>query len=80
MSKNGKSNLEGSNGSESTGTIPKMPTREQVREWSKRDLTACHYFLGMLIRYPDIIEKMADEIYQKALTSEQGAAIDKVQK
>lgn len=76
MNKNGKSNGK----PESTGTLPAMPTREQVREWAKRDCTAAHYFLGMLIRYPDIIEKMADEIYEKALTTEQGPAIDTVQK
>lgn len=51
------------------------PTPEQVREWTKKDLIAAHYFLGMLQRYPEIIDKLADEIYAHAMARENGAAI-----
>lgn len=54
------------------------PSREQVREWTKRDLLAASYFLNLLQRYPEIIDEMADLIYDHATIKENGAAIDHV--
>lgn len=56
----------------------KKPTREDVREWTKRDLLAASYFLNLLQRYPEIVEQMADMIYDHATMKENGAAIDHV--
>lgn len=64
----------------STGTLPGKPTREQVREWTRADLNAAHYFLGMLRRYPELVDELADSLYEKANSSEGGAAIDQVAK
>lgn len=55
-----------------------VPSMEQIREWSKRDLEASHYFLGLILRYPEVVEKIANEIYQHAMKTENGAAIDHV--
>lgn len=57
---------------------PSVPSREDVHSWIKRDITAASYFLSMLLRYPDIMESMAGELYAKVLEKEQGAAIDHV--
>lgn len=54
------------------------PTREEVHEWTKRDLVAASYFLNLLQRYPDVIKQMADMIYQHAMTTENGAAADHI--
>lgn len=63
-----------------TGVKVEMPTKDQVREWIKRDISASSYFLGMLLRYPDICEKLADELYTRIVSEEQGALIDHVTK
>lgn len=55
-------------------------TREQVYEWTKRDISAASYFLSMLLRYPDIIQGVADELYDRVMDEEQGALIDKMLK
>lgn len=47
------------------------PSREVVREWVKRDLHAAHYALRLLLRYPDIVERMADEMYERLIIEEQ---------
>lgn len=57
---------------------PEVPTREAVHGWIKRDISAASYFLSMLLRYPDIIEGMAGEVYARILKDEQGAAIDHI--
>lgn len=45
-----------------------MPTQEQVIEWTKKDLVAAHYFLGMLLQHPEMISVMGKEIYDYAMT------------
>lgn len=57
-----------------------LPSQEQVTEWIKRDINAASYFLSMMVRYPDIVDSLAREIYERILTEEQGALIDKVRK
>lgn len=59
-------------------SLPKVPSREDVHQWIKRDISASSYFLSMLLRYPDIIESMAGELYAKVLERENGAAVDHV--
>lgn len=56
----------------------KKPTKEQVVAWVKRDAHAASYFLAMLVRYPDIVDKIADELYDRIMSEEQGALIDSV--
>lgn len=63
-----------------TGVKVEMPTKDQVREWIKRDISASSYFLAMLLRYPDIVEALADELYKRIISEEQGALIDHVTK
>lgn len=60
--------------------LPGIPSREDVHKWIKRDISAASYFLSMLLRYPDIMETMAGELYAKVLEKEKGAAIDHVEK
>lgn len=46
--------------------------------WVKADLRSAHYFLGMLMRYPEIMDSCAQQIYDHAMKKEGGAAIDHV--
>lgn len=52
------------------------PNKDQVREWVRRDITASSYFLSLLLRYPDIVENIADQLYDRIMSDEHGAAID----
>lgn len=56
----------------------KIPSLDEVKEWTKKDLQAATYFLGMLQRYPEIIDAIATLIHHHAKTTEQGAAVDKL--
>lgn len=58
--------------------LPPIPDQETVNQWVKRDLEAAHYFLGLLLRYPDAIKKASEEIYKDIKLKENGALIDKV--
>lgn len=58
----------------------KTPTKEEVHGWIKRDISASSYFLSMLLRHPDVIEKIADELFDKIMSEEQGALIDQIVK
>lgn len=62
--------MENSNGQKSL--FP--PTREQVQAWVKRDVHAMAYFVSMLIKHPEIVEKLGNELYDKS--QETGALID----
>lgn len=55
-------------------------TKEMVIEWVKRDLVASHYFLGVLLRYPEVMQSCAEQIYEHAMKREGGAAIDHTSK
>ncbi|QCQ85056.1 hypothetical protein [Blackfly microvirus SF02] len=52
------------------------PTQEVVVGWIKRDLEAAHYFLGILRKYPEIIEKLGVEMFEYIKKTEMGAGID----
>ncbi|QCQ85061.1 hypothetical protein [Blackfly microvirus SF02] len=54
------------------------PTKEMVKEWVKRDLSSAHYFLGVLLRYPEIMDDCAEQIYDHVMLKENGSAIDHV--
>lgn len=55
------------------------PTRDQVQKWVRKDLESAHYLFGVLLhRYPDLIESLANDIYDHAMKLEGGAAIDHV--
>lgn len=49
---------------------------EKVLEWCQRDLVACHYFLGLMLRYPEVVKKAAEEMYEHVKMKEGGSAID----
>lgn len=59
-------------------TEKKMPSKETVKEWVRRDVSASSYFLSMLLRYPDIIENVAEQLYDRIMSEEHGAAIDHI--
>lgn len=47
--------------------IEKKPvTVEDVKRWSKHDLSSAIYFLSTLQRYPEIMDKVAEELYEHA--------------
>jgi hypothetical protein len=54
------------------------PTKEQVVEWVKRDFASAHYFLGVMLRYPEIMESCAEQIIAHVNAKENGAAIETV--
>lgn len=60
---------ENANGSQGQET----PSREMVREWIRKDLFAANYAIRLMLRYPDILDKMSDEIYERLLIEEQDA-------
>lgn len=60
------------------GTKPEVPSKETVKEWVRRDITASSYFLSLLLRYPDIIENIAEQLYERIMSEEQGAVIDHI--
>lgn len=62
------------------GVKVEMPTKDQVRLWVKQDINASSYFLSMLLRYPDLVDKIADEFYERIVSEEQGALIDHINK
>lgn len=57
--------------SEEPGKAVETPTREMVREWCKRDAAAAAYFLNMLMKHPDIVERLADDLFAKAVQDRQ---------
>lgn len=60
------------------GVKVELPTQETVRLWVRRDISASSYFLGMLMRYPDLVDQLADELYKRILADEKGALIDRI--
>lgn len=60
------------------GVKVEVPTQEQVRLWVKQDLAASSYFLGMLLRYPDLVDRIADELFKRVQSDEHGALIDRI--
>lgn len=59
-------------------TEKKVPSQDQVKEWVRRDITASSYFLSLLLRYPDIIENIAEQLYERVMAEESGAVIDHI--
>jgi len=57
----------------------KIPTKEEVIGWVKKDLHSAHYLLGVILyRHPEIVEELSNEIYESVMTKENGAAINHV--
>lgn len=52
---------------ESVGKAGGPPiTRERVVEWTKRDIAAAAYFLTMLSKFPEVVDSLANELYDRA--------------
>lgn len=49
-------------GEAAKGARPQV-TVEMVQEWVKRDVASGAYFLSMLMRHPDVVQKIADELF-----------------
>lgn len=58
------------------GQKPSMPDVETIKKWTRNDLQSAIYFLSLINRYPELIDKIAEEIHKYALTKEQGQAIE----
>lgn len=56
----------------------KAPSQEQVKEWVRRDITASSYFLSLLLRYPDIVENIAEQLYDRIQSEANGAVVDHI--
>jgi len=60
-------------------SLPETPSLETVKKWVVKDLESAHYMLGLVLhRHPEIIEEMAQNIYDAVMRKEQGAGIDHV--
>lgn len=59
--------MEKSTNTEGNGKVvePQL-TKDHVLQWCTRDIAAAGYFLNMLKKYPDVIEMIATELYEKA--------------
>lgn len=58
-----------------------MPSKDVVLEWVKKDLDSAIYLMSFVRhRHPEVLENMAEEIYQKAKREEQGQAIEHITK
>lgn len=42
------------------------PSRDQVRQWIERDINTAIYALSAVAKFPDLLDKMADEMYEHA--------------
>lgn len=45
------------------------PTREQVRVWVERDLSAASYSIGAILRHPKLLDLIAQEMFENAQKS-----------
>lgn len=53
------------------------PQKSTVLEWVRKDLQSAHYLLGVILhRHPEIVEEMAETVYETVMRKENGAAID----
>lgn len=59
---------------EPDGTVS-PPSLQDVRKWIESDLVAAGYFLNMLRQYPEVLDKLAEELYKHSLEKEKGSAI-----
>lgn len=60
--------------------VKDVPSKDVVREWMRKDIAAASYSLSLLMRYPDIIETMADQLYDRIVTESKSPLIDSVAK
>lgn len=54
------------------------PSQEKVKEWVRRDITASSYFLSLLLQYPDIVENIAQQLYDRVMAEANGSVIDHI--
>lgn len=54
------------------------PTREQVRQWLVSDLQSAVYALSMISKAPDLLDKMADEMWEYAQKSPEQRMQEKI--
>jgi len=53
------------------------PTKEQVKEWLKRDIAAASYGLRVMLRYPDLLDKFSEEIYDRLMSEDLDNQLEK---
>lgn len=61
------------------GTVKKAvkPTKDQVKEWLKRDIAAASYGLRVMLRYPELLDKFAEEIFDKMEAEDQDSQLER---
>jgi len=47
-----------------------VPTKDQVKEWLKRDIAAASYGLRVMLRYPDLLDKFSEEVYDRLIAED----------
>jgi len=61
--------------------ISSPPTLENVKEWVRKDLQSAHYLLGVvLMRHPELVAEIGEQVYKTVMRKEAGPAIDHVDK
>lgn len=61
------------------GSKPQV-TVEMVKEWVRRDIASGSYFLSMLMKHPDVVDKIAEELFNRVEEESTGSAIDHIEK
>lgn len=42
------------------------PTRDEVKAWVRRDALAALHFINILVKDPELLDDLSEEIYQRA--------------
>lgn len=59
------------------GAVP--PSKATVLDWVKKDLQSAHYLLGLVLQlHPEIVEEMANNVFDTVMIKANGSAIDHV--
>lgn len=58
-----------------------MPDIDIVKKWVRKDMESAQYLLAFILqRHPEIIDAVAEEIYNKSILQEQGPAVSHLNK
>lgn len=74
--KQSKTPLKKNDSPERSAAPVEAPKKATVLEWVRKDLQSAHYLLGVILhRHPEIVEEMAETVYETVMRKEAGAAI-----
>lgn len=52
-----------------------LPTLPTVQKWCKRDIDAAWYFLDAIRRQPELVELLAEKLYEQAVQNKKDAEL-----